>query len=100
MQALPPPPPPVECVAPESAKGAAYVVLSGDPTQLEALLAERRPSWVVEAKATNKGVGFARLKGDLNLPYRDIGGLIFNAQRRQLSVSFFTRPPICGMEDL
>ena len=98
MQALPPPPPAVECVAPEKAKGAAYVVLSGDPAQLDAVLAGATARWVVDAKAINNGVGFARLKGDLDVPYKDIGGLIFDAQRRNLAVTFFTSPRICGFD--
>jgi hypothetical protein len=89
----------VVCVAPDKAVGSSYVVLSGDPGQLEAVIAEARAFWKVEAKAAANGIGFARLKGDLNVPYKAIGGLVFNAQRRRLSVSFYTDPPICGLED-
>jgi hypothetical protein len=99
MQALPPPPPPIVCVAPEKAVGSSYVVLSGEPAQLDAILAEAKPRWQVEARAFDNGVGFARLKSNLNVPYKEIGGLIFNAQRRRISVSFYTDPPICGLED-
>jgi len=96
-----PPPPIIECVAPENARsGSSYLVLSGDPAQLEAFLSERRSElWVVEAKAVSNGVGFARLKGRLNVPYREIGGLVYYAQVRHLTADFFTVPRICGIDD-
>jgi hypothetical protein len=74
-------------------------VISGDPRQLKALLAQPRSFWSVEATATNNDVGFARLKADLNVPYREIGSLIFQAQQRQLEATSYTDPRICGMDD-
>ena len=100
MQALPPPPPPVVCVAPDKAEGSTYVVLGGDPAQLDAVLAGIPSSWKVEAKTVANGIGFARLKNGLNVPYREIGGVVFDAQRRRLSVSVYTDPPVCGLDDL
>ena len=98
MQALPPPPPVIRCMAPENAKGSAYVVLSGNAVQLDAVLSQIKPPWVVEAKAVDHGVGFARLKADINVPYRDVGGLIIIAQARQIAVKFYMWPPVCGLD--
>jgi hypothetical protein len=97
MQTLPPPPPQVQCVAPEHAnKTWGYLVLSGEPAQLDAAVAEVAPGWLLESKAVNNGVAFARLKHSADVKYR---ALIIKAQQRGLSVSVFTMPPICGMDN-
>jgi hypothetical protein len=79
--------------------GTEYVVLSGEPAQLDAVLAEMRPVWKLDAKAVNNGVGFARIKADMNVPYREIGALIIDAQQRRVAVTFFTDPLICGLDE-
>jgi hypothetical protein len=102
MHLLPPPPPAAQCVAADklaSTDGNTHVVLSGEPAQLAALLAEVASQWQVEAKATDNGVAFARLKRGLNVPYKELGGLIIRAQQRQLEVSFYTDPRICGVDE-
>jgi hypothetical protein len=100
MQALPPPPPAIHCIAPELAKQAwGYVVLSGHPAQLDAAIAEFMSGWQLEAKAKSNGIAFARLKHPADITYKELGGLIIKAQQRGLSVSFFTDPPICGIDD-
>jgi hypothetical protein len=99
------PPPEYRClkaedVTPET-PGNTYITLSGDPLQLGAFISEipESNSMRVEARAEANGVAFARLRGSLNAPYRDIGGLIYSAQRRQLSVTMLTDPPICEAEE-
>jgi|KBSSwiStaDraftv2_1062776.scaffolds.fasta_scaffold58321_3 hypothetical protein len=100
IQALPPPPPAEHCVAAAYVKhGSGYLVLSGDPLQLDAVLGALKPVWTIEAQATSNGVGFARLKGPIDMKYRDIGASIIEAQQRGLTVSFFTVPRICGPDD-
>ena len=73
--------------------------MSGEPRQLDAVLKTLQRGWIVEARAANNGVGFARLKSPITAKYRDIGAAIIEAQQRGLSVSFFTVPPICGPGD-
>jgi hypothetical protein len=76
------------------------LVVSGDPAQVGGFLSEaaKHPVWKVEADAEAKGVRFARLAGPAEVPYREIGGLIFAAQRRRLLVSVGAVPPICEFE--
>ena len=99
---LPPPPvqPCVSASAPEAAKVKMLLVVSGDPAQVGAFLSEaaKHPVWKLEADAQADGVRFARLAGPVEVPYREIGGLLFSAQRRQLVVSFAAVPPICEFE--
>ena len=82
-------------------KGSTLVSLSGDPQQLSAFLNEipKSSALKVEAQAQANGVAFARLRGKLNTPYRDIGGIIYSAQRRRLAVAMTTDPLICEIEE-
>jgi hypothetical protein len=98
------PPPPYHCIKAEDVtpqtQGSTFISLSGDPEQLAAFLDEIPPSNVIqlEARAEANGVAFARLRGGLNTPYRDIGGIIYAAQRRRLAVTMTTDPLICEEE--
>jgi hypothetical protein len=101
MQDLPPPPA-YQCVKPEAVKqGKSYLVVAGSPAQVAALIVEAKsyPRWSIEADATSNGVRFVRLRAPIDIPYRDIGGLIFRARQRNLSVSFGTNPFICPVEE-
>ena len=98
-----PPPPVQQCISvasPEAARARLLLVVSGDPAQVGAFLAEaaRHPVWRVEADATSNEVRFVRLIAPIDVPYREMGGLIFEAQRRQLTVSYLAVPPICELE--
>ncbi|WP_156483468.1 hypothetical protein [Sphingobium chlorophenolicum] len=99
------PPPAYHCVKAEDitadSKGNAFVTLSGDPQQLTAFLNEipKSGSLQLEAQSQANGVAFARLRGALNTPYREIGGLIYSAQRRHLAVAMTTDPLICEIEE-
>lgn len=96
------PPPAQHCVkAAEVTSGSTYLTVSGEPAQVAAVLADARrlPEWQVETDVTSKGVRFARLKADLNVPYRSIGGLIYLAQTRHVAVAMTTDPLICETEE-
>jgi len=105
MQALPPPPPPpYHCVKSEDAAAAdvkMVVIASGDPAQVEAWLTEvkKHPVWKIAADAVSNGVRFIRLSGPGEVPYREIGGLVYDAQFRRLSISFNSEPPICEAKE-
>ena len=103
MQVLPPPAP-IKCVEAKEAASArikVYIVASGDPAQLGEWLKEvrQRSEWTVDADVHSNGVRFARLSGDGAMPYREIGGLIYSGQCRQLNVTFQMVPPICEVEE-
>ncbi|GAA4775379.1 hypothetical protein GCM10023219_23570 [Stakelama sediminis] len=103
MQALPLPPA-YHCVKSEDAVAAKvkmFLTVSGDPKQIEAWLVgvKKHPIWKVAADVTANGVRFVRLSGPPEVPYKEIGGLIYAAQLRRLSVSFNSEPPICEAED-
>ena len=99
------PPAAHQCVKAEDVtlqwKGSAFLSLSGDPQQLAALLNEipKTSSLQIEAQSEANGVASARLRGPLNTPYRDIGGIIYSAQRRNLTVTMTTDPLICEIEE-
>ena len=98
------PPPPYTCIKAEEVtpqmKGFTFISLSGDPEQLSAFINQipASNSMKVDARAESNGVAFARLRGGLNTPYRDIGGLIYAAQSRRLAVTMTTDPLICEEE--
>ena len=97
-----PPPPAYECVAaPDVKTGTTFFTISGVPRQIEALLAELKPkfSWKVDADATSNGIRFVRISTGIDIPYRDIGGLMAIAQRRRLAVAITTNPIICEAEE-
>ena len=102
IQALPPPPPPYQCVkAADVAKAKVEfrLTVTGDPDQLGAWLKGLPPLWKVLADAQSNDIRFVRLSVPSTLPYREIGGLIYNAQLRRLDVSSSTVPPICESEE-
>ncbi|MGE4306583.1 MAG: hypothetical protein AB7E24_21445 [Novosphingobium sp.] len=97
-----PPPPSYVCVKAEDVKvGATYVILAGAPQQVEAIIAngDVAKTWKVDADATSNDVRFVRLTASINVPYREIGGLIYSAQRRRLAVTMTTDPLICEAEE-
>jgi len=73
------------------------VILSGDPTQLNALLKKIGPPWKIDARGVHHALAFARIESDINVPYREVGSLIITAQERGLAAKFYTSPPICGL---
>jgi hypothetical protein len=102
---LPPPyPPAVECISassPAVINVKALLTLSGDPAQVGAVLeeAQRAPTaWHLDADVQSNGIRFVRLSAGGDDPYRLVGGLIFEAQRRRLSVAWMAEPPICTPE--
>ena len=96
MQALPPPSPPV-CV--RSAEDITTLIsVSGSPIEMAefANVLKRYPAWKQEGEAS--GVSLIRmlvLRGPASLPYRDIGGLIYEAQRLKLAIIFTPSSPLC-----
>ncbi|WP_380786958.1 hypothetical protein [Sphingomonas sp. R86521] len=103
IQAMPPPAA-YHCVkpdAPEAAGAKILVTVSGEVATMAAFLTEAKkwPSFKLEADARSNGIRFVRLTGSSSTPYRDIGGLIYTAQPRQLTVTMNSEPPICGMEE-
>ena len=96
------PPPAVQCVkATEVNSGSAFVTVGGAPADVSAFLAEAKShrEWSIVADATSNGVRFGRLRADINLPDRSIGGLIYSAQSRRLSAGMTTDPLICEIEE-
>ena len=98
-----PPPPAQHCVSvssPEAHSGRMLLVIGGDPAQVDALRsdASQHPIWRIEADASSNGVRFLRLAAPLDVSYREIGELVFQAQRRQLAVAFQAVPPICELQ--
>jgi hypothetical protein len=103
MQAMPPPAA-YHCVkpdAPEAAKAKMVVTVSGDVATMAAFMTEAKkwPDFKVQADARSNGVRFVHMTAPSSTPYRDIGGLIYTAQVRQLTVTMNSEPPICGMEE-
>jgi hypothetical protein len=100
---VPPPyPPAVECISPDSpalVEVKTYLTLSGDPLQVGAIVEEARkhPWWRLDADTEANHIRFIRFSAS-NVPYRSIGALMFEAQRRQLSISLLTEPSICRPE--
>ncbi|MES3048044.1 MULTISPECIES: hypothetical protein [Sphingomonas] len=103
MQAMPPPAA-YHCVKPDApeATGAKMVVtVSGEVATMAAFLTEAKKwsNFKLEADAQSNGIRFVRMTASGSTPYRDIGGLIYTAQVRQLTVTMNSEPPICGMEE-
>ena len=103
MQASPPPPA-YHCVKPTdpaATRATMIVTVSGDPAQIDGWLAMARthPAWKVDADARSNGVRFVQLHAPATLPYREVGGLIYEGQGRQLSMSVRSEPPVCATED-
>ena len=103
MQAMPPPAA-HHCVkpdAPEAARAKMIVTVSGDAAAMAAFLTEANkwPDFKLEADARSNGIRFVRMTAPSSTPYRDIGGLIYTAQVRHLTVTMNSEPPICGMEE-
>ena len=98
-----PPPPAYECMkAAEVKEGSVFFTISGDPRQAEAMIGEiraRHPAWKIDADATSNGVRFVRVRAPIATPYREIGGLVFDAQRQHLAVAVMTEPLICEVEE-
>ena len=93
-----PPPTVQECVriaSPSAAEARAIFTVSGDATQVRPFLGVvgQHPVWSIEADAEANGIRFLRLTAPADLPYRDIGGLIYEAQRRRLQFSFDNAAP-------
>ena len=100
MQAVPPSI--QQCVpAAKAHSGSAYFIAAGDPTQVNRLIADAAtyPKWKLDADAVSNGVRFIRLTADIDLPYEQVGGLIYKAQLRRLAGGFTTTPTICEAED-
>lgn len=85
------PPPEYRCLKAESVMletpGSTYLTLSGDPFQLGAFIdgIPKESAMRLEARAEANGVAFARLRAPLNMPYRNIGSLIYAAQSMRRS---------------
>ncbi len=77
------------------------VTVSGEVATMAAFLTEAKkwPNFKLEADARSNGIRFVRMTAPGSTPYRDIGGLIYTAQVRQLTVTMNSEPPICGMEE-
>jgi len=97
-------PPVAACVAASDlatvTHGATFFVVAGKPAGIAEFLREATKSktWVLASRAQGKGVETAVLRGALQMPYREIGGLVFLAQNKRLAVTFTTYPAICEVE--
>ena len=74
------------------------LVVSGPEAQIAAYAqaAAKVGSLHLVARAADRGFGFLRFEADKDLPYRDIGALVFDAQRRELMLATAQALPSCG----
>lgn len=100
---IPPLQPPAQCIAATSSEAARFpmrFIVSGNPAKVDAFLviAAKKPMWKLESSTSGIGVRMVSFVGPSDVPYRDIGGLIYEAQRRQLAIAFLASQAICGMQ--
>jgi hypothetical protein len=99
------PPPAEACIAQSdlsaATRGATFFVVAGPPSDLADFLSEasKNKAWVVVSRSKSESVETVMLRGSLQMPYREIGGLIFLAQTKKLVASFATYPAICEVEN-
>lgn len=104
-----PPLPQLACVSPQSpdaAKASLYLTVRGASEEVDGFLEEARtryPAWQVDAAALSKRAKIVRLRVSGTAIFRDVGGLIYLAQRRQhasrlqqLTVTMTTNQPLCS----
>jgi hypothetical protein len=82
--------------------GATFFFVARKASAIERFLAvasKYAASWSIAAQAELKGIKSVTLRGALKILYREIGELIFEAQRIHLLVSFSTYPAIWEVEN-
>jgi len=97
MQALPPPQLIQQC-ARTADEVTALISIAGSQKQIDAFAGtiRRYSKWRQEGEATGSGgTRLVVLRGPGSLPYRDIGGLIYEAQRLGLAIAFTLSAPLC-----
>ena len=97
MQAVPPPEPVQQCArAPEQITG--LISVSGSAKQMQAFadVLKRYPRWRKEGEGSGSNDNrLVVLRGPASLPYREIGGLIYEAQVIGLAVTLTPSAPLC-----
>ena len=97
MQAVPPPDPYQYCVQ-SADKVTSLISVSGTADDIDKFfnIVKRYPQWKHEGDGSGTdGNRLVVLRGPSSLPYRDIGGLIYEAQRLGLAIVFTPSAPLC-----